>query len=56
MTDPDVRHVSQPGRVLIFDTTLRDGEQALSRSLSAEQKLHIALALENLGFPDLVRR
>ncbi len=36
-------------RVIIFDTTLRDGEQALQASLSARQKLQIALMLENLG-------
>lgn len=36
-------------RVIVFDTTLRDGEQALQSSLSAKQKLQIALALEQLG-------
>ena len=36
-------------RVIIFDTTLRDGEQALPQSLSMRQKLQIALALEELG-------
>ena len=36
-------------RVVIFDTTLRDGEQALPQSLSMRQKLQIALALEELG-------
>ncbi len=36
-------------QVKIFDTTLRDGEQALSASLSAKDKLQIALALERLG-------
>lgn len=36
-------------RVLIFDTTLRDGEQALQQSLSAKQKLQIALILDQLG-------
>jgi len=36
-------------RVIIFDTTLRDGEQALAQSLNLNQKLQIALALENLG-------
>lgn len=35
--------------VIIFDTTLRDGEQALSASLTMKQKLQIALALERLG-------
>lgn len=36
-------------RVLIFDTTLRDGEQALAASLSLKDKLQIALMLERLG-------
>lgn len=36
-------------KIIIFDTTLRDGEQALGSSLGINQKLQIALALENLG-------
>jgi 2-isopropylmalate synthase len=36
-------------RVKIFDTTLRDGEQALAASLSLEHKLRIAKQLERLG-------
>ncbi|WP_392559231.1 2-isopropylmalate synthase [Orbus mooreae] len=45
-------------QVIIFDTTLRDGEQALQASLSVKEKLQIALALERMrvdvmevGFP-----
>lgn len=36
-------------KVIIFDTTLRDGEQALKTSLNVKTKLKIALALEKLG-------
>lgn len=35
--------------IIIFDTTLRDGEQALKASLTVKEKLQIALALERLG-------
>ena len=45
-------------RVVIFDTTLRDGEQALPASLSVQQKIRIARQLATLqvdvieaGFP-----
>ncbi len=36
-------------QIIIFDTTLRDGEQALAASLTVKEKLQIAIALERLG-------
>ncbi len=36
-------------KVLIFDTTLRDGEQAPGASMNQREKLEVALALERLG-------
>jgi len=44
--------------LLIFDTTLRDGEQSPGASMTAEEKMHIARQLERMrvdvieaGFP-----
>lgn len=36
-------------KLIIFDTTLRDGEQAPGASLNHKEKLEVAWALENLG-------
>ena len=36
-------------RVIIFDTTLRDGEQSPGASMNIEEKIQIALQLEKLG-------
>lgn len=36
-------------KITIFDTTLRDGEQALQSSLNLKEKIQIALALERMG-------
>lgn len=36
-------------KVIIFDTTLRDGEQAPGATLNLDEKLEIALQLEKLG-------
>src|SRR5579863_676704 len=39
----------KPERVLIFDTTLRDGEQAPGCSMTQPEKLRVARALAELG-------
>ncbi len=36
-------------KIIIFDTTLRDGEQAPGASLTSEEKLEVAYQLEKLG-------
>jgi 2-isopropylmalate synthase len=36
-------------RIIIFDTTLRDGEQSPGASMNLEQKLQVARALKDLG-------
>ena len=38
-----------PDRIVIFDTTLRDGEQSPGASMNLEQKLQVARALRDLG-------
>jgi 2-isopropylmalate synthase len=40
---------TDPNRVVIFDTTLRDGEQSPGASMNLEEKLHIAQVLEEMG-------
>jgi len=48
--------MSSNDNVIIFDTTLRDGEQALQASLTSKEKLQIALALERLGVGGIVAK
>jgi 2-isopropylmalate synthase len=40
---------AQTNRVVIFDTTLRDGEQSPGASMNLEEKLRIAALLEEMG-------
>ena len=39
----------QNNKLIIFDTTLRDGEQSPGASMTQEEKLRIARQLEKLG-------
>ena len=44
-----VQSAADPDRVLIFDTTMRDGEQAPGCSMNLEEKLRIAATLAEMG-------
>ena len=48
MPEDDVRETEQ-ARVIVFDTTLRDGEQSPGATLTADEKLEVADALVELG-------
>jgi 2-isopropylmalate synthase len=49
-SSPDAKSPVVPGtRVFIFDTTLRDGEQSPGASMNLEEKIKIALLLEEMG-------
>ncbi|MBM3580675.1 MAG: 2-isopropylmalate synthase [Alphaproteobacteria bacterium] len=39
----------EPNRVVIFDTTLRDGEQSPGASMNLDEKIRIAQTLEDMG-------
>jgi 2-isopropylmalate synthase len=41
--------MDNPNRIIIFDTTLRDGEQSPGASMNTAEKLRLALQLERLG-------
>ncbi len=49
MTDQTARTATSAERVLIFDTTLRDGEQCPGATMTLEEKLAVAEMLDTMG-------
>jgi 2-isopropylmalate synthase len=50
MTNPTQPAADRPhDRVVIFDTTLRDGEQSPGCSMTVDEKLRVAAVLEAMG-------
>ena len=47
---PDMTNASESCRnIVIFDTTLRDGEQSPGASMNLQEKIEMAKQLERLG-------
>ena len=53
-----INYCYEKSKIIIFDTTLRDGEQSTGASMSVEDKVSIALKLDEMkvdvieaGFP-----
>jgi 2-isopropylmalate synthase len=44
-----VETVAEPAHVVVFDTTMRDGEQSPGASMAIEEKLELAKILEDMG-------
>ena len=49
MSQPQTDKTSDADRVLIFDTTLRDGEQSPGASMTLEEKIQVASLLDEMG-------
>src|SRR6202453_241925 len=49
MTIQDTPPQSETDRVIIFDTTMRDGEQSPGASMSFDEKMELAKILEEMG-------
>jgi 2-isopropylmalate synthase len=49
MAQQDAAHTDKLGRVRIFDTTLRDGEQSPGAAMTHEEKLEVASLLDEMG-------
>src|SRR6059058_1941764 len=49
MTAPQTHSDASKDRVLIFDTTLRDGEQSPGASMTLEEKMQVAELLDEMG-------
>jgi 2-isopropylmalate synthase len=49
MTDPKESYTDKSDRVRIFDTTLRDGEQSPGAAMTHEEKVEVAMLLEEMG-------
>ena len=41
--------MSDKNRIIIFDTTMRDGEQSPGATMSLEEKIQIARCFDDLG-------
>jgi 2-isopropylmalate synthase len=39
----------EPDRIIIFDTTMRDGEQSPGAAMNLDEKIRIAQMLEEMG-------
>ena len=49
MTTPDTTPAAAPAPIIIFDTTLRDGEQCPGATMTFEDKLVVAALLDDMG-------